>query len=120
VPSFSAWSVGALPPGLQPQQHLGPAGPTGAANNLYGLAGHPAQLPPYAASPRYGDVSQLLNSQGMYSPQGALGFSWKDACGAGLSAMCCAKIACNGVRSWNVCGVKHQCGGRLSTNAGPL
>ena len=70
VPSFSAWSVGAMPPGLQPQQQsqLGP-GAAGAA--LYGLAGHPAQLPPYAASPRYGDVNQLLNPQGMYTPQGA-------------------------------------------------
>ncbi len=66
-----------MPPGLQPPQlqaqHLGPGGPAGGVNNsLYGLAGHPAQLPPYAASPRYGDVSQLLNPQGLYSPQGAL------------------------------------------------
>ena len=73
VPSFSAWSVGALPPGLQgPPSHPGSAGGTPAGGtNLYGFAapaGHPS---PYAASPRYGDVGALLGVQG-YSPQGAL------------------------------------------------
>ena len=75
VPSFSAWSVGHLPPGLHgggPPSHPGSAGgtaPSGA--NLYGFAapaGHPS---PYVASPRYGDVGALLGAQG-YSPQGAL------------------------------------------------
>ena len=41
-----------------------------AGSSLYGFGAHPGQLPPYASSPRYGDVSELLNAQG-YSPQGA-------------------------------------------------
>jgi len=74
VPSCSTWSVATMPPGLQPpqpQQHLGPASSAGA-DNLHGLPGHSSQLPPYAAVPRYGNVSQLLDSQGTYSPQGEL------------------------------------------------